>query len=168
MDPNFFGRCRQCKGRPAKGLDGLVGGICPRCWKSASLRIRARFESESDGELRYSFHGHARSLHIAKRPSPSRAEVLPGTDPAEGGRDDLGAQSAPAATSAPAQATTGAGSSVAPAFALVGTLTDLAGVTVYRLANEVPASMLEQPIPLEPGSRTKAEVEFVMSRSPRY
>ncbi len=117
MNPNFFGRCRECESRPNNGLDGLIGGICKRCWTQASERIRARFAGESEGELRYSFHGHPRPFHSRKRRnSASRAEHAPATDPGEGGRDvSQPAGEHPVAPTVQPAAVPGAGSSAAPA-----------------------------------------------------
>jgi len=150
MNPNFFGRCRECKGRPTKGIDGLVGGICKRCWTQASGRIRARFSGDTDGELRYSFHGHARPFHSRKRNSASRAEVLPANDPGVGGLDvskPTGEHSV--APSALPAAVPGAESSAAPAFAL-------AHMTI------LPGGLSK--IEFEPGYRTRAEADFAVSR----
>lgn len=118
-DPNGRGRCRVCESRPMGGE--LVGGVCGKCWNQASDRIKARFETESDGELRYSFHGNPRPFHAKKRNSSSRAESTLGNDPALVGREDHdGALPGPASASAPAVAATGAGSSPAPSLEIPG------------------------------------------------
>lgn len=94
-------------------MNGLTGGTCRRCWDQASLRIRARFASDTDGELRYSFHGHARPFHQTKR-SPSRAETS--SQPQAVGREETGAQSGPEAESAPTSADLRPVSGSVPAF----------------------------------------------------
>lgn len=134
IDPNYFGRCRECKGRPTKGLDGLIGGICKRCWDRASIRIRERFASDTDGELRYSFHGHPRPFHAKKRKSTSRAEDLPGTDPAGCGRDEDSRQvDRPGSPAGPAAAATGARASAAPALEPVNPNLDPSWEQAYRV-----------------------------------
>jgi len=92
-EPLFLGtiRCNSCHG---KAIHRLVGGVCPRCWTEASARIRARFASQGDAQLRYSAHGRPHALH-AKKHSVSRAETPSSTDPAVSGRETTDPTGAP-------------------------------------------------------------------------
>ena len=115
LDLNARGRCAQCTRRWQNG-ESLIGGICKKCWDDASSRIRERFASESDGELRYSYHGHAHAFHGKKRNSTPRAESTLGHHPSLVGRGDNGAVDLTGTASAPTVADTGAGSRSAPSL----------------------------------------------------